>query len=102
MKINVEKLPAAEKLAAHAIGLDYDNPYIRNHKAFYRPYRNFFSVSVEHKDGKEWEKMYEKGYALKHSLGVRFGHECAAYYLTRAGLDWLGEQLHINIYDPIK
>ena len=78
-------------LASHAIGLDHKKPYKRHKKYFYRPYRNYYAASP--KDCEVWEMMVAAGYAEADRYGGRL------YWLTRAGLDWLGEKLGIHIYD---
>ena len=75
----------------HMIGLDNIKPYRRHGKAYYRPYRNYFCA------GSGGEKTLN---ALLSDLVHR--EECEQnvwYYLTRAGLDWLGRRLNITIYD---
>lgn len=82
--------------AAHAIGLDYKRPYIRHGKAFYRPYRNYFTTHDKAPDFKVWQGLRENGYAKSHPSGERGGY---SFHLTRAGLDWLGETLGITIHE---
>lgn len=82
------------KLMKHFIGLDYKNPYKRHGKSFYKPYRNFFA-SAEGCDG--YEKMLfliEQGFA-------RMDKNKTTFYLTRKGMDWLGELICVKIHDPI-
>ena len=81
-------------LAKHAIGLDYKKPYKRHGKAFYKPYRNYYDASAD--DCKIWNEMCESGYARK---GKKDRHGGTMYWLTRKGLDWLGSELGIKIYD---
>lgn len=81
------------ELAKHAIGLDRKKPYTRHEKKFYRPYRNFFATGKKYED---WETMVSAGYAER---GEKNQHGGYTFYLTRAGLDWLGEQLGVHIYD---
>lgn len=78
--------------AKHAIGLDYKNPYHRHGKAFYKPYRNFFCTT---KNDKIWALLKDAGYAEhdEEKKGLVY------YKLTREGLDWLGRQLDVMIYD---
>lgn len=85
--------------AAHAIGLDYKRPYIRHGKAFYRPYRNYFSTHDKAPDYTVWKGLYDNGYA-GFSYTQRPGG--IVFWLTRAGLDWLGETLGITIHDEEK
>lgn len=81
-------------LARHAIGLDRKEPYKRHGKLFYRPYRNYYDASP--KDCETWELMCDAGYADR---GRKDRYGGRMYWLTREGLDWLGEKLGINIYD---
>lgn len=78
--------------AKHAIGLGHKNPYHRHGKAFYKPYRNYFYTK---KDNEIWTLLQNAGYAEcseEHN-------GCVCFYLTRDGLDWLGEELDIKIYN---
>lgn len=92
--IDVTSQPKEIQLAAHAIGLGNKNPYKRHGKLFYAPYRNYFVTSSESDDYVNWEKLVSHGYA---KVSCRDGHY--TFWLTRSGLDWLGEQLEIKIYD---
>jgi len=77
----------------HFIGLDYKTPYMRNGKRFYRPYRNYYS-SGEHCDGLNLLLELERdGFATRRS------NKEYCFWLTIAGLDWLGKTLNITIYD---
>lgn len=82
------------EVAQHAIGLGYRKPYTRHGKRFYRPYRNYFAASIGSSDYELLEKMANDGYARFRKSGDR-----AFFWLTREGLDWLGEKLGIHIYD---
>lgn len=81
-------------LAIHAVGLDRKKPYKRHGKYFYRPYRNYYDASLE--DCKIWKVMASKGYA-KAGKKDRYGGRM--YWLTRKGLDWLGEKLGMYIHN---
>lgn len=94
--IDFSKHSEPVRKAAHAIGLDYKRPYMRHGKAFYRPYRNRFSTHDTAPDFKVWQGLCENGYAKKCPSGPRGGY---TFWLTRAGLDWLGETLGITIHD---
>lgn len=83
-------------LAAHCIGLDRKKPYTRHNNRFYRPYRNYFASGKDHED---WDVMTLAGYAER---GDADSHGGYMYYMTREGLDWLGEKLGIHIYDEEK
>lgn len=82
-------------LAKHCIGLDRKNPYTRHGKKFYRPYRNYYA-SGGRSVLDDWETMESAGYAKRMMAGQ---HGANTFYLTRIGLDWLGEKLGIHIYD---
>ena len=82
------------EVAKHAIGLVYRKPYKRHGKRFYRPYRNYFAVSIGSSDYELWETMKSAGYAE-----CRRSNDRAMFWLTRVGLDWLGEKLGMRIYD---
>ena len=81
------------KLAKHCIGLDRKKPYIRHGRKFYKPYRNYYYCK---KGNEYWDAMVLSGYA-GYWIENREGY--VSYYLTREGLDWLGECLEIHIYD---
>lgn len=80
------------ELCKHMIGLDYKAPYHRHGKAFYKPYRNYF-------DAPEGGNRYLE--ALPEYILRRHDERSGGvwYTLTREGLDWLGRQLHMTIYD---
>lgn len=82
------------EMAKHCIGLDYEKPYKRHGRLFYTPYRNHYDANP--KDCKTWELMCDAGYAER---GREDGHGGRMYWLTREGLDWLGKQLEIYIWD---
>lgn len=82
------------ELAKHCIGLDRKKPYTRHGKKFYRPYRNYYSTG---KNFEDWELMVQAGYADQGN--EKNQHGGYTYWLTRVGLDWLGEKLGIRIYD---
>ena len=84
------------QLAAHTIGLDNKWPYQRHGKLFYRPYRNYFSTHGKDIYLSLWQSLCDKGYA-KCLKGHNPGN--ITFWLTRAGLDWLGQELGITIYD---
>lgn len=94
--IDFNKHSAPVQKAAHAIGLDHKRPYIRHGKTFYRPYRNYFSTNDRTHDYTVWKGLCENGYAKGAPYGTRGSY---MFWLTRAGLDWLGETLGITIYD---
>jgi hypothetical protein len=79
------------QIVLHTIGLDYKKPYTRHGRKFYKPYRNFFSTKAT---DKTWLALKANGYA-DHGRITRDGN--TDFYLTRKGLDWLGEELGITI-----
>lgn len=85
------------ELAKHFIGLDRKKPYVRHGKRFYRPYRNFFAAGKNYND---LEIMVLAGYADRDK--EKNQHGGYTYWLTREGLNWLGEKTGIHIYDEIE
>lgn len=81
-------------LASHCIGLDRKKPYKRHGRYFYRPYRNYYDAGG--KDVEIWDTMVSEGYA---EAGRKNRYGGRMYWLTRQGLDWLGEKLGIQIWD---
>lgn len=77
----------------HCVGLDYKNPYIRHGKKFYRPYRNRYATYV---DDVTWNRLFGKGMAKHIDVGD-MGQ--TIFFLTRKGLDALGEEIGVHIYD---
>lgn len=82
-------------LAVHAVGLDNKKPYTRHEKKFYKPYRNYYATSPQCDKYEDWQLIENAGYAKSHK--TERGN--VIFWLTRTGLDWLGEQLGIHIYD---
>ena len=82
------------KLAKHAIGLDRRNPYKRYGKYFYKPYRNYYNASAA--DCEHWEQLELAGYA---ESGQENSYGGKMFYMTRSGLDWLGNRLNITIHN---
>lgn len=78
----------------HCIGLDRHKPYKRHGKKFYRPYRNGYATGKDHQG---WDELVTDGYAGRSEEPNQHGGY--VYWLTRKGLDYLGEQLDITIYD---
>lgn len=80
----------------HCIGLGgRHKPYTRHGRQFYRPWRNRYCASTSGDGYERWKVLEDKGYAERYDqteISVMFR-------LTRAGLDWLGEQLNIKIHD---
>ena len=81
-------------LAKHCIGIDHKKPYKRHGRYFYRPYRNYYDAVG--KDVKILDAMVNAGYA---EAGRKNRYGGRMYWLSRQGLDWLGEKLGIHIWD---
>lgn len=85
--------------ALHTIGLNSSHTsrrlYTRHGKKYYRPYRNYFYVS---RNDKDLDQLVEAGY-MERSFEIVHGEKTYTYWFNRNGLDWLGEQLAIVIYD---
>lgn len=77
--------------AMSAIGMDTKKPYKRHGRRFFRPDRNLHVVTINHP---VWAILREKGYAVR---AKRDTYEINS--MTRAGLDWLGQELGVKIYD---
>ncbi len=92
----------------HCIGMadscsQRHRPYTRHGRKFYRPWRNYFSST---RNDPMWEPLVSEGYAAKRDYTSRYTvngkehvSEGTTYWMTRKGLDWLGEQLGIVIHD---
>ncbi len=86
--------------ALHTIGMDnrsHHQPYTRHGRKFYRPYRNYFSAPKA--GDKDLEKLADAGYMAREVFHTGTDRECVWYSFNRDGLDWLGEQLGIHIWD---
>lgn len=95
----IEK-PELIDLMKHAVGLDYKNPYKRNGRLFYKPYRNYFNTTPT---DKAWNEIMNAGCACmgspRHFIEKDYEYDSVNFYLTRVGLDRLGEYLKVNIHD---
>lgn len=76
-------------ICEHMVSLDYQKPYHRHGKAFYKAYRNYYG------DVPEGNKILDK--LPKELLRVHKSDRGAMYHLTEIGLEWLGRQLHMKI-----
>lgn len=79
--------------AKHCIGFGRRKPYNRHGKMFYHPYRNYYTTGGPDED---WDVMVLAGYAER---GEKNSYGGYTFWLTREGLDWLGEELGMYIYD---
>lgn len=81
------------KVMKHCIGLDYKKPYKRHGKEFYKPYRNYYATYVH---DEVWKGLVGKDFS---DYGIVDEKQRTVFYLTRKGLDALGESMGIFIYD---
>lgn len=77
------------KLMLHCVGIDYERPYKRHGRLFYKPYRNYYSTVP---DDVYWEIIELAGYAMcgKENNGY------VTFSLTEKGFDFLGKMLGIE------
>lgn len=87
---------AAIARAQHAIGMNNKRPYTLDGVRYYRPYRNYYMTVLP---DEPWQLMEWAEYAIA-TRRQQNGLDTATYNLTRAGLNWLGQQLDIVILDP--
>ena len=89
MDMTTEELERVIEICKHMVGLDYERPYHRHGKAFYRAYRNYYG------DVPEGNRLLDK---LPECLFTAHRDDRGTtYYLTKDGFGWLGRQLHITI-----
>lgn len=84
--------------ALHTIGLNSGRTkrrlYTRHGKKFYKPYRNYFCGNE-----KDLDELVKAGYMTVEAPRGEGENELKVYFFNRKGLDWLGKQLGITIYD---
>lgn len=87
------------QMLLHTIGLNSGHVgrrlYTRHGKKYYKPYRNYFTTN---NSSPELIKVVQAGY-MDFSTSQAHGENYRTYWLNREGLDWLGEQIGIHIYD---
>lgn len=87
--ISEDELKIAVDYCKHMVGLDYERPYQRHGRLFYKPYRNHWEAPAN------GNKILDK---LPRFLVTREADEMGVLYaLTVDGLKWLGRQLKITI-----
>lgn len=87
--ISEDELKIAVDYCKRMVGLDYERPYQRHGKLFYKPYRNHWEAPAN------GNKILDK---LPRFLVTREADEMGVLYaLTVDGLKWLGRQLKITI-----
>lgn len=81
----------------HTIGLNSGHVgrrlYTRHGKKYYKPFRNYFYGNDADLDG-----LVDAGY-MECSEEMSHGKKVKTYWFSRSGLDWLGEQIGVHIYD---
>ena len=86
--------------ALHTIGLNSSHIgrrlYTRHGKKYYKPYRNYFYGKDE-----DLNTLVEAGY-MECMEEISHGEKSVTYWFNREGLDWLGKELGIYIYDEEK
>ena len=86
----------------HCIGMvdscsQRHKPYHRHGKTFYKPWRNYFCTSA---DSEMWVLLCKAGYADHGEIHDHDGiNPSTTFWMTRNGLDWMGEQLGMTIHD---
>lgn len=91
MFFSQDDLKRVIEICKHMVGLDYKKPYHRHGKAFYKPYRNYFTAN------KSGDRLLDK---LPHWILYKERSENRVWYtLTADGLGWLGRRLNIMIKD---
>lgn len=89
MDLTDDELDRVIEICEHMVGLDYNRPYHRHGKAFYKAYRNYYEDVLE--GNCLLDKLPDCLFAIhRDDRGV-------TYQLTQTGLAWLGRQLHITI-----
>lgn len=81
----------------HTIGLNSGHVgrrlYTRHGKKYYKPFRNYFYGNDADLDG-----LVDAGY-MECREEISHGKKIKTYWLTRIGLDWVGEQIGVHIYN---
>ena len=91
MDFATEELERVTEICKHMVGLDYERPYHRHGKAFYRAYRNYYG------DVPEGNRLLDK---LPECLfTVRRDARGVTYHLTPTGLAWLGRRIGAVIHN---
>ena len=91
MDFTPEELTEVIDLCKHMVGLDYQKPYHRRGKAFYKAYRNYYT------DGISGNPLLDKLCGVLGIMRKEQGRIGTLYALTQYGLEWLGRQLQITI-----
>ena len=89
MDLSTEELSRAIAICEHMVGLDYERPYHRHGKSFYKAYRNYYS------DAPDGNRLLDKMPSCL--FRCTRNERGTMYHLTQTGLDWLGRQLNMKI-----
>lgn len=89
MSMTKSELERAIVICKHMVGLDYQNPYIRHGKKFYKPYRNYYESPLE---GNRILDLLPSYIVRRKMTKLSIWYE-----LTEEGLSWLGRQAKIII-----
>ena len=81
----------------HTIGLNSGHVgrrlYTRHGKKYYKPFRNYF-----YGNDADLDRLVDAGY-MECREEISHGKKIKTYWLTHIGLDWVGEQIGVHIYD---
>lgn len=85
--------------ALHVVGLDNGRGkiYTRHGRRFCRPYRNYFDAPK--RGDKDLDALADAGYMDREITHPGTDREGVWYSFNRTGLDWLGGQLGIYIFN---
>ena len=64
---------------------------------WYKPYRNYFATEIGTSDFSTMCALENLGYAKL--IGGVSAQNLIYFWITRKGLNWLGEQIGANIYE---
>lgn len=89
MGFTAEEYARLLEICKHMVGLDYERPYHRHGKAFYRPFRNYYEDTLS------GNRILDK--LPRDVVRKEIGRVSTWYALTNYGLSWLGRQLNVTI-----
>lgn len=93
MKINYMIKSQQIRFMKHCIGLENRKVKGNKHRK-YEAYRNYFTTAD---DDFEWDDLVEQGLAGKRDFPNGCGKNPKLYYLTKLGIEFLGEITGIQI-----
>lgn len=86
------------RLIKHCIGLENRRVTGTKHRK-YKAWRNYFTTSG---DDDRWDNLVEQGLARKTNFQRGFGENPKLYFITKEGLEVLGEIMGIEITEVEK